>query len=497
MISCKKIILHGVNCLAFNSIVFGAFLVIVFMLYWILPPKFRWIVLLAASCGFYMSWGPQFVLLLLYTTIASYFCAGMVAKAKEKKHKKAWLWAGVLSSLAVLLFFKYFNFFAQSTVNVLRLFSLPVSGIALKILLPVGISFYTFQTLSYVIDVYRGKIEPEKHFGYYALFVSFFPQIVAGPIARPGALIPQLKEEQKFSYDKATYGLKLMAWGFFKKVAIADVAAIMINTVYSNVAAYKGVTMMAAAVLFSIQIYCDFSGYTDIARGAAKLFGYELMINFNAPYFSKSIKEFWQRWHISLSSWFRDYLYISLGGNRVVFPRALLNLFITFLVSGLWHGANWTFVIWGAYHGAFIVIETLFAKLSKKKKTEKAPSKLWSILGPIWVFFIVCVSWVFFRAGSFQDAVLALKNMTKIGSVVEEVKIAFRLLSLSKPATVLLAVNIATLFAFDFFSLKKDPIESVSGKPLVMRWLVYMLIALVVSYSFTMASNSSFIYAQF
>lgn len=337
----------------FNSIAFMIFLPIVFILYWILPHRYRWIFLLVSSYYFYMSWDAKYIILILFTTGVSYFAALLIESQESKVRKKIILSSAVLFCLVGLFFFKYFNFFSESIMVLLKCFEIPVKPVLLKLVLPVGISFYSFQTLSYIIDVYRGKAKAERHFGVYATFISFFPQLVAGPIERTENLLPQIKQKHTFNYDMSIYGLKLMLWGYFKKLVIADAIAQYVDPVFAMPSAYGGIDFFIAASFFTIQIYCDFSGYSDIAIGTAKLFGINLMTNFKSPYFSTSIQEFWSRWHISLSTWFRDYIYIPLGGNRCSKLRHSFNLLITFLISGLWHGANWTFVLWGGYSWRF------------------------------------------------------------------------------------------------------------------------------------------------
>ena len=331
----------------FNSFEYAIFLPIVFFIYWNVPHRYRWGLLLLASYYFYMSWNPKYVVLILGTTVVSYAAARLLERTEKERYKKFIVLSTVLICLTVLFFFKYFNFLSLSVVEVCSRLAIPLHPLTLQVLLPVGISFYTFQTLSYVIDVYKGSVKAERHFGYYATFISFFPQLVAGPIERTRNLLPQLKAERIFNYDEAVYGLRLMAWGFFKKLVVADNAAIIVDKVYGSLDKCTGFDLLAAIFLFTMQIYCDFSGYSDIAIGSARLLGIKLMTNFKSPYFSSSLKEFWGRWHISLSTWFRDYLYIPLGGNRCSKFRHNLNLMLTFLVSGLWHGANWTFVFWG------------------------------------------------------------------------------------------------------------------------------------------------------
>ena len=339
----------------FNSLSYAIFLPLVFIIYWLLPNKYRWILLLIASYYFYMSWNAKYVFLIFITTFTSYLCA--ILTEKNREHKKLILTITLIVCLGILFVFKYFNFFFES-IN--YLLGNKLHSISLNLLLPVGISFYTFQTLSYCIDVYRGDIKAEKHFGYYATFVSFFPQLVAGPIERPDNLLPQLRKEKEFDYNKAVYGLKLMTVGFFKKIVVADNLAYYVDMVYNDLSYYQGFALVLAAFFFTIQIYCDFSGYSDIAKGSAKLLNIDLMDNFKTPYFSTTIKEFWSRWHISLSSWFKDYVYIPLGGNRCSKLRHYFNLLATFLVSGLWHGANITFVIWGGIHGLLQILEDIF-----------------------------------------------------------------------------------------------------------------------------------------
>lgn len=295
-------------------------------------------------------------------TVISYSAGLILEKCNNPKYKKKILIGSIIGCLLVLFFFKYFNFTSRTISAVLSKFAIQLQPITLNLLLPVGISFYTFQVISYIIDVYKKNIKAESNFGIYATFVSFFPQLVAGPIERTSNLLPQIKKQHKFDEELALSGAKLMLWGYFKKLVIADNVAQYVDLVYENLANYKGFDLLLATFFFTIQIYCDFSGYSDIAIGTARLFGINLTINFKSPYLSSSIKEFWSRWHISLSTWFRDYIYIPLGGNRCSKVKQIFNLLVTFLVSGLWHGANWTFVIWGGIHGLAQVIENILAK---------------------------------------------------------------------------------------------------------------------------------------
>ncbi|OKL38401.1 MBOAT family O-acyltransferase [Pontibacter flavimaris] len=391
----------------FNSTEFFIFFPVVLTLYFLTPFRHRWLILLLASYYFYMSWKPAYALILVFSTLIDYGCSLMMGRHEEKAKRRPWLWLSLCTNLGILGLFKYYNFFNESARDIALALNVPYAMPAFELLLPMGISFYTFQTMSYSIDVYNGRIKPERHLGIFALFVTFFPQLVAGPIERAGNLLGQLRQYHAFSYPRAVAGLRRMAWGFFKKIVIADNLALMVNQVYNNPTEHDGVSHIIATVFFAFQIYCDFSGYSDIAIGAAQVMGFRLMENFRSPYFAKSIPEFWSRWHISLSTWFRDYLYIPLGGNRVVKWRWYYNLFIVFLVSGLWHGANWTFIVWGALHGMYQV----FGMVTKEKRNVIAQRmgltsnpQVYKWVQVFTVFFLVCFSWIFFRANSITDA---------------------------------------------------------------------------------------------
>jgi len=391
----------------FNSLQFVIFFSTIVAAYFLLVQRYRWILLLVGSYFFYMCWNAEYVFLIFFSTLIDYFAALKMAAAPSKNRKKMYLGLSLVSNLSLLFVFKYFNFFRD-------LFgSLPFSqgGMMsipqLDLLLPVGISFYTFQTLSYSIDVYRGDKEPEKHFGLFALYVSFFPQLVAGPIERSTSLMPQFHNKVDFDYARVRNGLGQMLWGFFKKIVIADRLAILVDAVYSQPQAYSPITLSLATVFFAFQIYCDFSGYSDIAIGSARVLGFRLRTNFKTPYMARSISDFWSRWHISLSSWFRDYLYIPLGGNRVVKWRWYYNLMVVFLVSGLWHGANMTFIVWGALHGSYLVFSILTEK-TRNRAVElvglKSRPFLHSCLQMSITFGLVLFAWIFFRAASITDA---------------------------------------------------------------------------------------------
>lgn len=483
--------------MAFTSFGFGLFLPAAFFLYWSIPAKFRWMVLLAASYCFYLSWGVEYVLPLLFVTAVTYGCAVFMEK-EGKKGRKRWLAASAVAVvLGLLLFYKYFNFLTASLAGALRAFRLNVNPITLKLVQPLGISFFSFQTVGYLVDVYKGRVPAERHIGKYALFVSFFPQILSGPIARANSLIPQLESPRAFRYDQATYGLKQMAWGYFKKLCVADLVGAYVDLVYGNLSGHRGFSLVIAALFYSLQIYCDFSGYTDIAIGAAKLFGIDLMVNFRSPYFSSSVKEFWSRWHISLSSWFRDYLYIPLGGNRKGKFRQQVNVLATFLVSGLWHGASWTFVLWGGLHGAAQVIENLSAKGGRKPEAESKRTAGWA-LRVCAVFLFVTSAWVFFRAQSIQDAAYVFRNMfSGLLSPISYVRAGCHALHINMFELIKLALVGLALFSFDFCALRRDPLAAISRLPLAARWAVYMSFTIFVLYLTPSASGSGFIYARF
>ena len=389
----------------FNSIAFIIFLPIVFIIYWSLRNKSlinQNLVLLIASYIFYGWWDWRFLSLIAFSTVVDFIIGKKISSSETKKEKKCFLLISLIVNLGLLGFFKYFNFFIESFKESIDLLGLTFDTWTLNIILPVGISFYTFQTLSYSIDVYKGKIKHTNDFISFAVFVSFFPQLVAGPIERASHLLPQFLKKREFDYNTALTGISLISYGFFKKIVIADRLAIYVNSVFGDIGNANTISLVFAIIFFSFQIYADFSGYSLIARGIAKLLGFDLMVNFNRPYLASSIPEFWRRWHISLSTWFRDYLYIPLGGNRVSTLRNYYNLIIVFLVSGLWHGANWTFVIWGALHGIYQVIYLQYKKLLNPEDTK---SKIRQLINISSVYLLVTFAWIFFRANSFSQAI--------------------------------------------------------------------------------------------
>lgn len=481
-----------VSKILFNSIEFGIFFPIVFIVYWLLPQKHRWLFILISSYYFYMSWNAKYVFLILFTTVVSYLSALLIERVSSRNVRKYILTGCIVLCMGVLFFFKYFNFFSESVSWTLARLSIPVQPLTLKLMLPVGISFYTFQTMSYVIDVYRGQEAAEHHFGQYAAFVSFFPQLVAGPIERTGNLLQQIKDKHVFRYEQAAYGLKLMAWGFFKKVAIADTISQFAGAVFASPQSFHGFSLVIAAVLFSFQIYCDFSGYSDIAIGTAKMMGIELMTNFKSPYLSQSIKEFWSRWHISLSTWFRDYVYIPLGGSRVGKLRHYRNLLITFLVSGLWHGANWTFVIWGGIHGLAQIVENM---LIPKSKLHSVGITRWlRILG---VFAFCVIGWIFFASNSVSDAVYILTHLfSGIQQPVQYLRAGFTALNMRLGDLAQLAICIVILLAYDTAALKTDCIARISKLPVFVRFLIYILAVYLILF-FRAGVAADFVYFQF
>ena len=401
----------------FNSFEFLIFFPTVCAIYFLLKKnRSRNLFLLIASYYFYMNWKPVYAVLIMTSTVLTYLCGLLVERyADNKPKKKASLLISLILNFAILFVFKYFNFINESIFYLMELIGLRWTVPNLDVLLPVGISFYTFQAVGYSVDVYRGTIHAERNFFTYALFVSFFPQLVAGPIERAKNLLPQFHEEHRFEYHRVVEGLRMMLWGYFMKSCVADTVASYVDTVYNNVTNYGGISFIIATILFTFQIYCDFGGYSLIARGVAKVLGFNLIENFHRPYLSLSAKEFWKRWHISLSSWFMDYVYIPLGGNRVKYARHLTNLFITFLVSGIWHGANWTFILWGAWHGTFIIVDNIIRRLGKMPKHDHWWSK--AICVSV-IFTIAAFGWIFFRANSVHDAFYIVgKIFTSIGEI--------------------------------------------------------------------------------
>ena len=475
----------------FNSFSFLVFFPIVTIIYFLIPRKFQWIHLLLISCIFYCFFIPVYILILLVTILIDY-TAGIYIEKTQGRTKKNWLLVSIISTCLVLFVFKYFNFFTSNFIAIGKFFNLRYPGQLLNIILPIGLSFHTFQSLSYVIEVYRGNQKAERHFGIYSLYVMFYPQLVAGPIERPQNMLHQFYEKHDFSYRNVTEGLKRMAWGLFKKVVIADRLSIYVNPVYNNHDHHNGTSLMVATIFFAFQIYCDFSGYSDIAIGSARVMGYTLMENFKRPYFSKSISEFWKRWHISLSTWFRDYVYIPLGGNRVSKFRQYYNLLITFIVSGFWHGANWTYVIWGALNGFYLVIGQICShffnsvRIMFKKHKSGVVLNLFDILI---TFILISIAWIFFRAKDFNAAISILHKVffdpgtLFIGNNKDMIY------------SVLFLVILLTVEAFEEYKLLNG-FSLFRNKNMFVRRLAYATVIISIIL-FGVFDSSQFIYFQF
>ena len=388
----------------FNSLEFLVFFIITTSLFFLLKHQYRWLLLLSASCYFYMVFKPVYILILAFTILIDYFAGILIERQEQNKHKKLLLILSIAANLGILIVFKYWNFLAE---NINFLFGPEKEKQAiplLQILLPIGLSFHTFQAMSYTIEVYRGKQKAEKHFGIYALYVMFYPQLVAGPIERPQNVLHQFHKKINFSYANLKTGMVLILIGLFKKIFIADRLGSYVDSYYNNLEYMSFIPSISAVIFYSFQIYCDFSGYSSIAIGTAKCMGFNLMKNFNTPYQASSISDFWKRWHISLSTWFRDYVYIPLGGNKGSRLNTIRNISIVFLLSGIWHGANWTFVAWGAIHAVLLVLEQLF--IGKKIKTLKP-----SLIRQLFVFSMVTLAWIFFRSTDFKQAYQVINHI--------------------------------------------------------------------------------------
>ncbi len=487
----------------FNSIHFIFFFPIVVALYFFISHKYRWILLLLASYYFYMAWRPEYIFLIIFSTLVDYFVAIKMSKLDDRRKRKQYLFLSLVANLGLLFVFKYFNFFSDSVRAFLNSINIFYDSPSFELLLPVGISFYTFQTLSYTIDVYRGKRKPEKHLGIFAVYVSFFPQLVAGPIERSTSLLPQFFEKHHFNFDRLVSGLSQVLWGFFKKIVIADNIANVVNLVYSNPENFQGVHFIIATILFAFQIYCDFSGYSDIAIGTSRIMGFDLMKNFNKPYFAKSISDFWSRWHISLSTWFRDYLYIPLGGNRVGKFRLYFNLMATFVISGLWHGANWTFVVWGFLHGFYLIAERIIGKLIKKINVYKRLKPLFGFVNVLFIFVLVCFAWIFFRADSLADALYIITHLfdglsifiSNIGNI-SELKSILNVFGISPVLFIEIWVSILFLLFVQYLRGEKDLYGYFKNKNIFYSWSFYYLVIFWIL-SFGYFGEQPFIYFQF
>ena len=488
----------------FNSIQFAIFLPIVFLLYWFVFDRFisksKWQLRLqnafvvVASYVFYGWWDWRFLLLIAFTSFCSWGSGLLIGKAESKKKAKTWMWLNIVLNLGILALFKYYDFFVSEFAE---LFNISTDGLLLKVILPVGISFYTFQALSYSIDVYRGKIEPTKDIVAFFAFISFFPQLVAGPIERATNLLPQFLKKREFDFDTAADGMRQILWGLFKKIVVADNCAVYVDRVFSTYTGQSGSTLLLAAILFTFQIYGDFSGYSDTAIGTAKLFGIKLMRNFNVPYFSRDIAEFWRRWHISLTTWFRDYVYIPLGGSRVSKAKVVRNTFIIFLLSGFWHGANWTFIAWGAYH-AVLFLPLILSGKNRKYTNQVAEGRLLPTLketGQILLtFFLAVFGWIIFRAESIGMAWDYVRGICD-ESLFTGPYLINRMFYISTFIFIVLMLVVEWLFRAKEHELHITNYVRLSKLQVVFYWVfLYLLVIVLVMFS---ASSKTFIYFQF
>lgn len=479
----------------FNSIDFAVFLPLVFCLYWVIGNiKTQNLFIVIASYIFYGWWDARFLWLLLLSSLIDFVLAIQLNRVHGKRQRKILLLLSIISNLGILAFFKYYNFFLDNFIEAFRFFGNPIALNRLDIILPVGISFYTFQTMSYTIDVYRNKMAATKDFIAFAGYVSFFPQLVAGPIERAVHLLPQFLKKRTFEYNSAITGSKQILWGFFKKLVIADNCAVLADPIFDNYSAYPGNMLLLGAFLFTFQIYCDFSGYSDIALGVSRLFGFDLMKNFAYPYFSRDIAEFWRRWHISLSTWFRDYLYIPLGGNKGVFWKRIRNIFLVFLISGFWHGANWTFIIWGLLH-AFLFMFLYIQGKSKNHfdivaKDHFMPS--WQELFQMcFTFFSVMLLWIFFRADSLSTAVSIFGKIFSFELLAKS--------NLEQRGLIFLVCILLVFFILIEWMGRRDsfPIETLfTHRPKLVKWSFYALLVSMIG-MFMHTGGSPFIYFQF
>ena len=479
----------------FNSFQFAFFYVACLIGFAILRGTPRKVFLLIASYYFYMCWSTRYIWVIWGITILDYFAGLKIEAAEKSSTRKFYLACSLVANLGLLGVFKYYNFFSASLKSGLGHAGIHIPLPLLQVILPVGISFHTFQALSYTIEVYRRKAPAERNLLNYALYVAFFPQMVAGPIERPNQLLPQFHRKPHITTERIHSGLRIALWGFFKKMVVADALSTLVNTVYANPRNFTNTELCVATVCFAIQIYCDFSGYSDIAIGLARVMGYELRINFLQPYFSRSIGEFWHRWHISLSTWFRDYLYIPLGGKRVRLPRYLFNIFITFALSGLWHGANWTFIIWGGLHGFYLMVSKLTSSwrevFAEATGLARLP-RIRAVLQLLTTFVLVTVAWVFFRANSVSSAFYVLRHIVPHGAFRNTVILAANLPRANTPFLVFFVVM---MFVVEWF------ISHPSRNPriwnsLATRYAAYYAVAFSIIF-FGVFGHTDFIYFQF
>lgn len=480
----------------FNSLEYLFFLPLVFIIYWVLKSRLQWqnLFLLAMSYVFYGCWDYRFLSLIVISSTVDFLLAQSIHKSEDESRRKLLLIGSLVVNLGFLLYFKYYNFFIDSFIDVSNSLGFQPNISSLNIILPVGISFYTFQTLSYTIDVYRRKMVPSSNWINFFTYVAFFPQLVAGPIERAAKLLPQIEKPRVFSYEKAKDGMRQILWGFFKKVVIADNCASYVDVIFNNYAELGGGILILGAVLFAFQIYCDFSGYSDIAIGTAKLLGIDLMQNFATPYFARNISEFWRRWHISLSTWFRDYVYIPLGGSRVTKVLQMRNIFAIFLISGFWHGANWTYIFWGFIH-ALCYLPQVFMKTNRKYLDTVAQNtwfpNLREIFAMFQTFLIVTIAWVFFRSKSITDSIQYLENINLNIDFVETLNsFGFSLNELYK-----LGVFVLVMLVIEWINRVYTHGLERCFKNIIPRYGLYIILCLLIVDNFY--GETSFIYFQF
>ena len=485
----------------FYSVDFFTFLSITIALFFLSPGRFRWAILLASSYYFYSTFKVQYVLLIAFSTIITYYTALLMQKQQEKSARKKYVLVSAISNLGLLFVFKYYNFFSGSLASLLGFYDIFYESHTLRLVVPVGISFYIFQVVSYTIDVYRGNKTAERHLGLFALYVAFFPKLLAGPIERAKQFLPQLHEGHQWDWERVTNGLKLMVWGLFKKVVVADRLSVFVDIVFSNPDSYKGPSLALAMVLYSFQIYCDFSGYTDVAIGISQVFGFKLMDNFDRPYTARSIAEFWRRWHISFSTWLRDYLYIPLGGNRVAPARLYINLMIVFLVCGLWHGASWTFVEWGLIHGFYLIVglasRDIRSEIVHTIRLDRFPA-VHKGIQVFTTFILVSLAWVFFRADSLHDAIYCITHLhTGWADIFTETKLS-SMIFLGRPKSQLIIALSSLVFIWfvHFIETHDNMRHMLSEKPFYFRWAVYYVMTTAVLL-LCAPSSQRFIYFQF
>lgn len=489
--------------MVFNSYDFLLFFPIVVLAYFIIPNKFRYIWLLISSYYFYMSWNPKYALLMLFSTVITYLSGIFIEKySGDLNKKKVFVFLSFFINLSILFIFKYFGFMVANINLVFSKIGIEIASPAFDLILPVGISFYTFQALSYTVDVYKKNIKAEHNFLKYALFVSFFPQLVAGPIEKSRDLLHQFDKENKFEFERVKSGLLLMAWGFVQKLIIADKLAVIVNNVYENHTIYSGFHFIIATLCFSLQVYCDFSSYTDIATGAAQVMGYKLSPNFLRPYFSKSIGEFWRRWHITLGAWFREYLYIPLGGNRKGTLIKYRNILIVFLASGLWHGASWGFIIWGALHGIYQIIGDILVPIRRKvKKILKVDESSFSyrLFQILTVYMLVNFAWIFFRAPSAKIALQIVKKIFTI-DVISIFNGSIATLGFTYIELFYVLCSVLLLIGVSLLRRDRSLRKTIENQHYIFRYIIYTFtIVILIFYwvSGQASGDSSFIYFQF